>query len=77
MTRRQTRLFAIVSTLVCTIAFIGMTIDSHRQFPRLTNEDQLTAEVIRGKDVWHKYNCTNCHTLLGEGAHRWDDDAQQ
>jgi nitric oxide reductase subunit C len=22
-----------------------------------------------GKDVWHKYNCVNCHTLFGEGAY--------
>jgi nitric oxide reductase subunit C len=69
MTRRQTRLFAIVATLLCTVAFIGMTIDSHRQFPRLTNEHEMTAEVLAGKHVWHKYNCTNCHTLLGEGAY--------
>src|SRR5690606_1847929 len=20
-------------------------------------------------DVWHKYNCVNCHTLFGEGAY--------
>ena len=26
-------------------------------------------EVIQGKDVWHKYNCINCHTLFGEGAY--------
>jgi len=69
MTRRQARLFAIVATLLSTIAFIGMTIDSHRQFPRLTNEHEMTAEVLAGKAVWHKYNCTNCHTLLGEGAY--------
>jgi nitric oxide reductase subunit C len=69
MTRRQARLFAIVSTLLATVAFIGMTIDSHRQFPKLTNEDAMTPEVIAGKNVWHKFNCTNCHTLLGEGAY--------
>lgn len=69
MTRRQARMFAIVSTLICTVAFIGMTIDSHRQFPRLTNEDQMSPAVIAGKGVWHKYNCTNCHTLLGEGSY--------
>ncbi|HZN24441.1 MAG TPA: c-type cytochrome, partial [Burkholderiales bacterium] len=69
MTRRQARLFAIVSTVLATVAFIGMTIDSHRQFPRLTNEQDMTPEVLAGKRVWHKYNCTNCHTLLGEGAY--------
>lgn len=69
MTRRQARLFAIISTALVTITFIGMTIDSHRHFPRLTNEDKMTPQVLAGKDVWHKYNCTNCHTLLGEGAY--------
>lgn len=69
MTRREARLFAIVSTAVVTIAFLGMTIDSHRQFPGLTHEDKLTPQVIAGKNVWHKFNCTNCHTLLGEGAY--------
>lgn len=69
MNKRQTRLFAIVSTALCAVLFIGMTIDSHRKFGDLTNADQLTPEVIHGKDVWHKYNCVNCHTLLGEGAY--------
>lgn len=69
MTRRQARLFAIISTALVTLTFIGMTIDSHRQFPRLTNEDKMTPQVLAGKDVWHKFNCTNCHTLLGEGAY--------
>ncbi len=69
MTRRQARLFAIVSTALVVIAFVGMTVDSHRQFPTLTREDRLTPQVIAGKNVWHKYNCTNCHGLLGEGAY--------
>ena len=69
MNKRQTRLFAIGSTAVAAVAFIGMTIDSHRQFPKLTNEAQMTPQVIAGKDVWHKYNCINCHTLFGEGAY--------
>jgi nitric oxide reductase subunit C len=69
VTRRGARLFAIVSTGLAVIAFIGMTIDSHRQFPKLTHESELTPQVIAGKNVWHKYNCTNCHTLLGEGAY--------
>lgn len=69
MNRQQARRFAIISTAVVIVAFLGMTVDSHRQFPRLTNEDKLTPQVVAGKDVWHKYNCTNCHTLLGEGAY--------
>ena len=69
MNKRQTRLFAIVSTVVASLAFLGMTWDSHRQFPKLTNAQNLTPAVIHGKNVWHKYNCVNCHTLFGEGAY--------
>lgn len=69
MTRQQARLFAILSSLAVTVAFLGMTIDTHRRIPRLTNEDKLTPQVIAGKEAWHRHNCTNCHTLLGEGAY--------
>lgn len=69
MNKRQARLFAIGSTAVATIAFLGLTLDSHRQFDRLTNGDRITPEVTRGKDVWHANNCINCHTLFGEGAY--------
>ncbi len=69
MNKRQTRLFAIGSTALAALVFLGMTVDSHRQFDKLTNAENLTPEVINGKDVWHKYNCINCHTLFGEGAY--------
>jgi nitric oxide reductase subunit C len=69
MTKRQTRLFFVGGTTVFTLVFIGLTIDSHRQFPRLTHEQALTVPVIEGKHVWHRKNCINCHTLLGEGAY--------
>ena len=69
MNKRQARLFAIGSTVVATIAFLGLTLDSHRQFGRLTNADKITDQVTRGKDVWHENNCINCHTIFGEGAY--------
>ena len=69
MSKRQARRFAIGSTLVAGLAFLGLTIDSHRQFPKLTNAQNLTPAVIHGKNVWHKNNCINCHTLFGEGAY--------
>ena len=69
MNKRQARLFAIGSTLVAALAFLGLTIDSHRQFPKLTNAQKITPAVAHGKDVWHRKNCINCHTLLGEGAY--------
>lgn len=69
MNKRQARLFAIGSTVIAAVAFIGLTLDSHRQFGRLTNADKITAQVTRGKDVWHANNCINCHTVFGEGAY--------
>ena len=69
MNKRQTRSFALISTAITAVVFLGMTVDSHRQFPKLTNAQQITPEVTRGKDVWHEYNCINCHTLFGEGAY--------
>lgn len=69
MNKRHTRIFAIASTGVAALIFLILTIDTHRQFPTLTNTDQLTEEVVRGQNVWHANNCINCHTILGEGAY--------
>ncbi|MGB4912206.1 MAG: cytochrome c [Candidatus Dechloromonas phosphoritropha] len=69
MNKKQTRLFAIGSSAIAALAFIGMTIDSHGKFDQLTNADKITPAVSRGKDVWHKNNCINCHTVFGEGAY--------
>ena len=69
MSKRAARLFFLISTLVSALIFTILTIDSHRQFPRLTNSAAIDARVIAGKHVWHRQNCTNCHTLLGEGAY--------
>lgn len=69
MNKRQTRLFAIGSSLLAALVFVGLTLDSHRQFGKLTHAENITPAVTRGKDVWHKNNCINCHTVFGEGAY--------
>jgi nitric oxide reductase subunit C len=69
MNKKQARLFAIGSTALATVVFLGLTLDSHRQFDKLTNADKITPQVTRGKNVWHENNCINCHTLFGEGAY--------
>ncbi len=69
MTKRHTRLFFIIGTLTFSAIFVGLTIDSHRHFGKLTNADKITPQVIEGKHVWHRMNCINCHTLMGEGAY--------
>jgi nitric oxide reductase subunit C len=69
MTKRQTRLFFVVGTALSAVLFVALTIHSHTRFAELTNEDALTPQVVAGKHVWHRKNCINCHTLLGEGAY--------
>ena len=50
--------------------FVGLTAHSH-WFMRTqsTDESTLTPAVARGKHVWERNSCINCHTLLGEGAY--------
>jgi nitric oxide reductase subunit C len=69
MTKRGTRRFFLGGTLTASLVLLVLTVDSHRQFPRLTHADQITPAVVAGKHVWHRNNCVNCHTLLGEGAY--------
>ena len=69
MTRRQTRIFFVAGTAIFTLIFIALTIHSHMKFGELTHADAITPAVIEGKHVWHRKNCINCHTLLGEGAY--------
>jgi nitric oxide reductase subunit C len=69
MNKRQARSFAIGSTAIATVAFLALTAHSHLKFGELTNEQNNTPQVQSGRDVWHKYNCVNCHTLFGEGAY--------
>jgi nitric oxide reductase subunit C len=68
-TKRQTRAFFYASSGIFALIFLGLTVDTHRQIPKLTNEASNTPEVIAGKHVWHRKDCINCHTLLGEGAY--------
>jgi nitric oxide reductase subunit C len=69
MTKRQTRLFFVLGTSLFAAIFTGMTVDSHMRFGELTHAEAITPQVIAGKHVWHRKNCINCHTLLGEGAY--------
>jgi nitric oxide reductase subunit C len=50
--------------------FLGLTAHSHwYMVTQSTDVATLTDGVARGKHVWEKNSCINCHTLLGEGAY--------
>ena len=69
LSRYQARSFFLVGTAVMSIVFIGLTIDTFRQIPKLTNQGEMDPAVIRGKHLWDSSNCMGCHTLLGEGGY--------
>lgn len=69
LSKSQARTFFLGGTGVFTAAFLALTIDSMRQIPAQTNEQNLTEAVIRGKGIWEDNNCMGCHTLFGEGAY--------
>jgi nitric oxide reductase subunit C len=69
MNKRQSRIFAITCTALAGALFVGLTVDSHAQFGKLTNAQNISAAVNVGNKAWHDNNCINCHTLFGEGAY--------
>lgn len=69
LTKSQARAFFLGGTLLCGVAFIGLTVDTFGRIPEQTHAEAITEEVIRGKDLWDSSNCMGCHTLFGEGAY--------
>jgi nitric oxide reductase subunit C len=69
LTKSAAKAFFLGGTTVCTISFVGLTIDTFQRIPTQTNAAALTEQVIRGKHLWESSNCMGCHTLFGEGAY--------
>jgi nitric oxide reductase subunit C len=69
MNDRFARWIFWVGTLVSLALFIGLTVDSHARFAALTNADKLDEQVVAGKRAFERYNCNDCHTILGFGAY--------
>lgn len=69
LSKKQARAFFLGGTLVTFLIFIGLTIFSFTKENDQTNHENLTAEVVRGKEIWESNNCMGCHTILGEGAY--------
>ena len=59
----------LIGTLSSLILFLILTVDTHRQVNVLTKAENLTEEVVQGKRAWQKYNCNDCHTILGFGGY--------
>jgi len=69
MSAKTARWIFYLGTLISAALFLGLTVDTHRQIQTLTHADQLSEQVVAGKRVWQKYNCNDCHTILGFGGY--------
>ena len=69
LSKKQARAFFLGGTLVTFLIFIGLTVFSLSKEVDQTNHGNITAEVVRGKEIWESNNCMGCHTILGEGAY--------
>jgi len=69
MTISQAKAIFIWSTVFSAVLFLALTYDSVSKMPQRTNEKNLDEHVAAGKWVWQKYNCNDCHTILGIGGY--------
>ena len=50
--------------------FVGLTAHSHYYMNTTsTDTETLFDSVARGKHVWERNSCINCHSIVGEGAY--------
>jgi nitric oxide reductase subunit C len=69
MTLAQGKAFFIWGTVISAVVFLALTWDTHRQVESLSHVDKLSDKVVEGKRTFEKYNCNDCHTILGFGAY--------
>ena len=69
MTKKTAFWIFILGTISSAVLFLAATWDTHRQVAALSNVDKLSEQVVAGKWAFEKYNCNDCHTILGFGAY--------
>lgn len=69
LTKSQARNIFFGGSLFFLVIFVALTAHSHLYALKASNHDKLTEAVARGKHLWEKHACINCHTILGEGAY--------
>jgi nitric oxide reductase subunit C len=59
----------LVGTVVSTVIFLYLTYDTQRRVTALSHADAIDDRVVAGKRTFQKYNCNDCHTILGFGGY--------
>lgn len=69
MTKKMAFRIFLLGTLSSAVLFLWLTWDTHRQVNALAHVENLSPQVVAGKRVFEKYNCNDCHTILGFGGY--------
>ena len=69
MTKKIALWIFLLGTASSAALFLGLTVDTHRQVEALSHADKISDEVVAGKHAFEKFNCNDCHTILGFGAY--------
>ena len=70
LTKNRARNIFYGGSIFFIVIFVVLTIHSHRYIVKTSTASMpLSEEVARGKHVWERHSCINCHTLHGEGAY--------
>ncbi len=69
MTLKQGKAIFIWGTVISAVIFLFLSYDSLVKMPKRTHSEKLDEHVAAGKWVWQKYNCNDCHTILGIGGY--------
>ncbi len=69
MTKSMARNIFYGGSLFFIIIFLALSAHSHYYIVNSENSAKLDDSVVRGKHIWEKHACVNCHTIMGEGAY--------
>ncbi|MDG0816937.1 c-type cytochrome [Bdellovibrio svalbardensis] len=69
LSKSAAKKFFLIGTVVCSGCFVLLTVDTVQKVPQQSHAENITPEVIHGKDLWDHNNCMGCHTIMGEGAY--------
>jgi len=70
LTKSRARNIFYGGSIFFVLVFVALTAQSHFYIVNTsTAAAPLTEQVARGKAVWERNSCINCHTLHGEGAY--------
>ena len=70
LSKSAARTFFLGGTVVTFAVFLGLSWHSlSTSVPKQTHPENLTPQVISGKQLWESNNCMGCHSIFGEGAY--------